>query len=199
VCCGTKREVEIRCPEACAYLTRARVAPPAAVRRQQEQDMAALMPGLTGLNEARQQLFLFTLTLLDRFRGDGLEAATDADAVSALDALASTYETASHGLIYEHSAGSVPARRFASEIKAVFEELGTTRPSSFAADAAEVLRRIAQCGRAVEQASLAAGPCAFLDIARRLAQAFVRPATPDRADPGAARPAETDRSSIIIP
>ena len=94
VCCGTKREVEIRCPADCPYLASARSHPPATTRRQQDQDLAALTPALAGLSEARQQLFLFALTLLDRFRGDGLDAASDAEAASAAAALAGTYETA---------------------------------------------------------------------------------------------------------
>ncbi|HOQ61913.1 MAG TPA: hypothetical protein PKZ08_14905, partial [Vicinamibacterales bacterium] len=83
--------------------------------------MDAILPALAGLSEARQQLFLYTLTLVDRLRGDGLEAATDADAASAARALAETYETASRGLIYEHRADSLPGRRIAAGIREVYE------------------------------------------------------------------------------
>ena len=49
VCCGTKRESEIRCPETCGYLSSSRAHPPAQVRRQQEGDIETLAPGMTGI------------------------------------------------------------------------------------------------------------------------------------------------------
>jgi hypothetical protein len=78
---------------------------------------------------------LFALTLLDRFRGEGLDAASDADAASAAAALAGTYETASRGLIYEQRPDSVPAQRIVDGIRGMFEQIGRGRPSGFAADA----------------------------------------------------------------
>jgi len=104
VCCGTKRRVEIRCPETCAYLGNAAAHPPAVVRRQQERDVALLLPALERLSEAQRQLFFLTLTLVDRFRGEGLDAAVDADVADAAEALAGTYETAARGLIYDQRA-----------------------------------------------------------------------------------------------
>ena len=122
VCCGTKRLVEIRCPADCGYLASSRTHPPATVRRQQDQDLAVLAPALAGFSEARQQLFLFALTLVDRFRGEGLDAASDADAASAAAALAGTYDTASRGLIYEQRPDSIPAQRMADGIKGMFDD-----------------------------------------------------------------------------
>ena len=174
MCCGTKRLVEIRCPESCPYLSSARSHPPAAVRRQHERDVAALAPAVAGLTETQQQLALFTITLIDRFRGDGLDAATDADVADAARALGATYETASRGLIYEHRPTSVPAGRLATEIRTVFEQLGRQRPTAFAADAAAVLRRIEiQC--AATGTTRGTHPHAFLDLAARIARQL-RPA-----------------------
>lgn len=196
VCCGTKREVEIRCPDACPYLAVSRSHPPAAVRRQQDQDLAALAPALGGLSEARQQLFLFALTLVDRFRGDGLEAASDADVAAAAAALAGTFDTASKGLIYEQRPDSIPARRMAEGIKGMFDQFGRGRPSGFSADAAAVMRQVEDRAREVQRAA-PADPRAFLGLAGRMARRLGGPG-PDGAE------AETEAapgggSSIIIP
>lgn len=194
VCCGTKREVEIACPPDCGYLVSSREHPPAQVRRQQAGDLEVLAPGMTGLSEPRQQLYIFTLALLERFRGDGLDAAVDADVVAGLDALASTYDTVARGLIYEQPAATAPGQRIAAGIRGVFDELGRGRPTGFAADAAEVLRRLADRAREIGSAS-PADPRAFLQIAGRVARRF---GTPD-AEPAAAEAPAPGASGLIIP
>jgi hypothetical protein len=200
VCCGTKRQVEIACPADCPYLAAARSHPPAAVRRQQDEDLAVLSPGLAGLSEARQQLFLFTLTLVDRFRGDGLDAASDADALAAAAALAGTYETASKGLIYEQRADSIPAQRMADGIRGIYEQLGHGRPSGFAADAAAVLRQLEDRVRAVQGAAPGSSR-AFLDLAGRMAKRLAGPGGAGSALPeGEAAPGSgAGGPSIIVP
>ena len=196
VCCGTKRLVEIRCPAACPYLATSRTHPPAAVRRQQDQDLAVLAPALGGFSEARQQLFLFTLTLVDRFRGEGLDAASDADAASAAAALAGTYETAARGLIYEQRPDSVPAQRMVDGIKGTFEQLGHGRPTGFAADAAAVLRQVEDRARAVQREN-PGDSRAFLDLAGRVAMRLGGPA-PEESRTGG-EPAPSVGPSIILP
>ena len=195
VCCGTKREVEIRCPDSCGYLASARTHPPAQARRQQSDDIEALAPGMAGLSEARQQLYLFSLTLVDRFRGDGLDAATDTDAASALEALAGTYDAAARGLIYEQRAATASAERMAAGIREVFDELGRGRPTGFAADAAETLRRLAERVAAIARQSPGA-PRAFLDLAGRVARRFGGPE--DAGGGPAASPAQPAAGSGLI-
>jgi len=156
-----------------------------------------LTPGLAGLSEPRQQLLLFSLTLIDRFKGDSLDAANDGDIVSAAGALASTYETAVRGLIYEHRADSVPAQRIAEGIRELFDQLGRGRPSGFAADAAAVLRRIEERARTIQQLA-ASNPRAFLELAGRVARRLGAPEAGTRpADGQGAAPATG--SSIILP
>jgi hypothetical protein len=199
VCCGTKRQVEIRCPADCSYLASARAHPPAAIRRQHDQDLAMLTPALAGLSEARQQLFLFALTLIDRFRGDGLDAASDADAASAAAALAGTYETASKGLIYEQRPDSIPAQRLADGIKGTFDQLGRGRPSGFAADAAAVLRQVEDRVRTVQRAA-PGDPRAFLALAERMSRRLGGPGTEGPQAEGDAAPADAAGGpSIILP
>jgi hypothetical protein len=199
VCCGTKRQNEIRCPADCSYLATSRAHPPAAVRRQQDQDLALLTPALAALSESRQQLFLFALTLIDRLRGDGLDAASDADAASAAAALAGTYETASRGLIYEQRPDAIPAQRIADGIKGMFDRLGRGRPSGFAADAAAVLRQVEDRVRAV-QASAPGDPRAFLALAERMSKRLGGPVPDGHPTEGEPAPGEPGGGpSIIIP
>jgi hypothetical protein len=161
--------------------------------------LALLSPALAGLSEARQQLFLFTLTLIDRFRGDGLDAANDADAAAAAGALAGTFETASKGLIYEQRPDSVPAQRLADGIRGMFEQLGRGRPSGFAADAAAVLRQVEDRIRTVQRAT-PGDTRAFLALAERMSR---RLGAPDaEAIPAGGGPAPDSGSggpSIILP
>jgi hypothetical protein len=198
VCCGSKRQVEIRCPADCAYLAVSRAHPPAAVRRQQDQDLAVLSPALSGLSEPRQQLFLFTLTLVDRFRGDGLDAASDADAASAAAALAGTFETASRGLIYEQRPDSIPAQRMADGIKGMLDQLGRGRPSAFAADAAAVLRQVEDRVKAVQRAA-PSDPRAFLALAGRMSARLGEPGPEAQQAEGGTAPGGAGGPSIILP
>ena len=199
VCCGTKREVEISCPSDCRYLVASRFHPPASVRKQQDQDLGALMPALSSLSEPRQQLFLFTLTLVDRFRGEGLDAAADVDAASAAAALAATFETASKGLIYEQRPDSIPAQRMADGIRGVLEQLVQGRPSSFAADAAIVLRQLEDRVRAVGAAS-PGDPRAFLALAGRFAKRLGGPGAPEGQSGGdSGQAGDRADSPIILP
>ena len=57
VCCGTKRGVEIACPDSCPYLEAAREHPSTVDRRRQERDVALLSPSIKGLTERQFQLF----------------------------------------------------------------------------------------------------------------------------------------------
>ncbi len=138
--------------------------------------------------------FLFALTLVDRFRGEGLDAASDADAASAAAALAGTYDTASRGLIYEQRPDSIPAQRMADGIKGMFDELGHGRPTGFAADAAAVLRQVEDRVRAVQRAN-PADSRAFLDLAGRMARRLGGPASRVRRPKASRLPAAARRSS----
>ncbi len=193
VCCGTKRLVDIACPDTCAYLGSSKTHPPAAVRRRQQQDIAALAPSMAGLTEPQQQLLLLAITLVDRFRGDGLDAAADADVADAATALADTYGTAARGLIYEQRPSSVAAQRLAAAMRSVLEDLGRDRPSAFAADAAAALGRVEVQVRACAKAE-PDNPRAFLDLAARIARLLKGDARP----PGDV-PATPPTSPIIMP
>jgi hypothetical protein len=168
-CCGSKRRTEIRCTDTCVFLANAQSHPPAVVQREQGRDVAILWPGLQGLSNAQQQLFFLTLSLVVQFKGEelALDQATDADVTDAAGALAATFETSAKGLIYEQSAASVPARRLADGIRQAYDELGSRQPSSFAVDAARVLRRIGERVDEAHRAGLDARH-GFIDLADRI-------------------------------
>lgn len=157
-----------------------------------------LSPAMARLSDTRQQLFLFTLTLISRYRGDGLDAASDADAASAAAALAGTYETASKGLIYEQRPDSIPAQRMADGIRAMFERLGHGRPTAFAADAAAVLRQVEDCVTAARRAA-PGDPRAFLALAERMSARLGEPGPDEQQDGSGQPPDGAGVSPIILP
>jgi len=152
---------------------------------------------MVGLSEPQQRLFFLCLTLASRVRGEGLEAARDADFADAAGSLAATYETASKGLIYEQRAGSLPAQRVAGELRAVLDEVGRERPSAFAREAAIVLRRLEQRAHDIEK--LTGSPVGFFDLAGRFTRQLAsQPGAAESPDPGRA-PGEPAAPSIILP
>ena len=86
VCCATKRLVEINCPSDCPHLTAAREHPAAVVKRQQERDVAVLMPTIRELTERQYQLFfLFQTAIARHTRSANLGGAVTVNAESLYD------------------------------------------------------------------------------------------------------------------
>src|SRR4051794_27490290 len=83
VCCGTKRLVEINCPDSCPHLSAARAHPPAAVRRQTESDLSILLPTIRSLTERQHQLFFLFQSAISSHRPDGFARLRDADVAEA--------------------------------------------------------------------------------------------------------------------
>jgi len=181
--------VEIRCPSDCAWLATAREHPAAVVVRQQQRDLGLLAQAVHDLSESQSQLFLFVLTFLSRYEPADLQRIVDEDVADALGALASTYETAARGVIYEHRPSSLPAERLAAALKPAIAEAGKGSRSAFERDAAVVLRRI---GEAIAngRASGADRPRAFLDLVGRV---MVQDRRQD------SEPNEAPASRLIVP
>jgi hypothetical protein len=184
VCCGTKRLREIACPPTCVYLESAQRHPAAAVKRQQEQDLAVLMGTLGRLNEPQLQLFFLIQTFVARFSPDGLARVVDADIADAAGALASGLETASRGLVYDPPATSPGGEALRRELKTLLDRVGRGAGSRFERDAAEVLRGIER-GARHESPGVGSGAVDYLTLVARVLQE--RP--PDAAT----------GSSLIIP
>ncbi len=187
VCCGTKRLTEIQCPDDCVYLTSAREHPAAVVKRQQEHDVAILLPTLEGLTERQHQLFFVFQSLIARHTPEGFTRLLDDDVAEAAASVASTLETAARGVIYEHAAQSLPAQRLATEMKTTLAEMREKGVKVHDREASIVLRAIEKGAR--ETRKIEAGDTAYLTLMARLLQR-------NRAG---AQPPPADRGSLIIP
>jgi len=146
VCCGTKRLTEISCPADCVYLAGAREHPPAAIVRQQRHDVGFVMQFVRDFSDRQSQLFVLIATFLVRTAADAaaLHPIIDADVADAMQSLASTYETAARGVIYEHRPASLPAQRLVAGLTPLLAETGQSGGTAFERDAAVVMRRLEQ-------------------------------------------------------
>jgi hypothetical protein len=147
VCCGTKRLVQINCPADCTWLASAREHPPAAIVRQQQRDLSQIVHFMRDFNQRQSQLFFLIHSFVAGYQPPELQPLVDEDVAEAVDAIASTLETASRGVIYDHRPASLPAERLATALKPVLTEAGKGAGSSFERDTAVVLRRIAESAR----------------------------------------------------
>lgn len=170
VCCGTKRLVEIRCPDDCVYLAAARRHPAASVQRQHELDVALLLPAMAGFTDRQSRFFFLFQSIALRHPADALRPLLDADIAEATAATAATLETASRGVIYEQAPATLNAKELSAAFGRAFEEIveqveGPRTPLE--KDAARALRGIEAAARRV-------GPIAgdtrtgFLGLMRRV-------------------------------
>ncbi len=151
VCCGTKRLVEINCPSDCTYLASAREHPAAVVRRQQEADVASLLPTMAGLTERQHQLFFLFQSVIAKSRPDGLLRLRDSDVSEACAACAATIETEARGVLYEHVPASVPAQKLAGELRALLAQVKEHGATVYDREAAIALRAIEKGARALSR------------------------------------------------
>jgi hypothetical protein len=191
ICCGTKRVVEINCPDDCIYLASARSHPPAVVQRQIESDRAALLPLLEGFSERQARIFLMLASLVSRHQGEGFQKVLDGDIAQAAEAVAATLETAARGIVYEHQPASLPAARLTTELTAMVAEVSKAGGSGLERDAAIGLRRIEEAAKSTSR----------LDPHSTLFQALlVRVLAPPPGTPAQETDAPTaPASSLIIP
>jgi len=189
VCCGTKRLVEIRCPSDCGYLTSSREHPAAVVRRQQERDVARLVPTIRHLTERQNQLFFLFQTAVTRHKPDGFTRLLDDDVADAAGTLAATFETSTRGLIYEHTAQSPPAQALITEMNATVAQIREQGATLYDQEIAIALRAMEQGARSTRRSG--EGDAVYLELMARLLQTL----QPPEAAEEAARPA----GSLIIP
>lgn len=172
VCCGTKRQVEIRCPPTCAYLSSARTHPAAVVRRRRENDLRFVLPLVQDLTEPQHRLLLFFETIVLRHAHGALPPLHDQDVAAGAAAVAATLETARKGIIYEHQAESAPAQRLAGELSRAVAELvakpGAPAAAAVERDAAIALRRLEQGARTAATAMPEDPPPVYLSLLARV-------------------------------
>ena len=193
VCCATKRLVEIDCPSDCPHLAASREHPAAIVRKQQEADVAALLPSMAGLTERQHQLFFLFQSVIAKSRPDGLARLTDDDVAAAAAACAATIETAAKGVFYEHSPDSLPAQKLAGELRALLAQIREHGATIYDREAAIALRAIEKGARDLANPE---SPTAYLTLMGRLLQVNKAATAADDATEAAA---SQRQGSIIIP
>jgi hypothetical protein len=156
------------------------------VKRQQEHDVAILLPTLHGLSERQHQLFFLFQSLIARHTPEGFARLVDDDVAEAASAVAATLETADRGVIYDHPAQSLLAQRLATEMKTMLAEMRQQGAKVYDREAAMVLRAIEKGAR--ETRNTEGGDTSYLTLMARLLQR-------NRA----AAPAPAQPSSLIIP
>ena len=154
--------------------------------------MARLMPSIQNLTERQYQLFFVFQTVIARHQPEGLARLLDGDVADAAGALASTYETAARGVIYDHAPQSLPAQRLAGEMKTVMAEMRERGASVSDREVAGVLRAIEQGAR--ETRAPAGGDTQYLELMARLLQVNRLAAAGPSAPPDGGR-----SSSLILP
>jgi hypothetical protein len=192
VCCGTKRLVEINCPSDCPHLAASREHPAAVVRRQQEVDVAAILPSMEGLTERQHQLFFLFQSVIAKSRPEGLARLTDEDVAEAVAACAATIETAAKGVLYEHSPATLPAQKLAGELRGLLAQVREHGATVYDREAAIALRAIE---RGVRTLTRPDQPTAYLALMGRLLQVNKAAEATERGAESATGPSR----SIIIP
>ena len=119
------------------------------------------------LNDRQPHIFFLLVTFLVRYEAPELQPLIDEDVAGAAAALASTFETASRGVIYEHRPPSLSAERLANGLKALLAEAGQHGGGGFERDAAVVLRRAETAAREATRED-AGNRRAFLDLIGRV-------------------------------
>jgi hypothetical protein len=188
ICCGTKRLVEIQCPDTCVHLATAREHPAAVVKKQQERDVAVLLPTISHLTERQHQLFFLIHSVIARHKPEALSRLLDEDVAQAAAAVAATLETAGRGVLYEHTPASLPAQRLAKEMTAMLAEVRAHGTKVYDGEIAIALRAIERGAR--DGKKQAAGDTAYISLIDRLLH-MRRQSSPEEA----AKPA----SSLILP
>jgi hypothetical protein len=175
-CCGTKRRVEIACPEDCVYLSGAHSAAWEGRTTEMERDRRRVGPQLEPLNDAQRELYFIALIGL-RDLAHSRRDLDDRLLADALRTLLKTIETRTRGLIYEHQAEDARAQALVPELVGLFQ----TRDESERAVSPRDADLLAVLGALT--ASLAATAAesgerrAFLEMAARLtAHLSARPA-----------------------
>ena len=151
------------------------------------------MPTIRELTERQHQLFFLLHTAIARHTPEGFGRLNDDDVAAAAAALASTFETAARGVIYEHAPESPVAARLAADLRTMLEEVRKQGAKVYDHETAVVLRAIEHGAREARKALGGDGDAYLLLMGRllqvnRLAQAAT-----------ANSPDERPGSSIVLP
>ena len=121
------------------------------------------------LSEQQLQLFFLLQSMVLSFKPDGLARLSDGDVALAAGALASSLETASKGVIFEESTGSVVAEGLRRALKPVIDEVTKSGGSRVEREVAIVLRGMER-GANHEGNVIPPGDTSYLDLVARVFQ-----------------------------
>jgi hypothetical protein len=139
------------------------------VKRQQEQDLTVLLTALGRLSEPQLQIFFVLHAFISRFTPNGLPL-VDADVADAVAALATSFETASRGVLYEGQASSPAGEALRRELKTYLAKLaGEGGGARLEREMAVVLRGIER-GAKHEAPGIGDGPVDYLTLVSRILQ-----------------------------
>lgn len=169
------------------HLTAAREHPAAVVKKQQERDVATLLPSISHLTERQHQLFFLVHSVVARHKPDTFSRLLDEDVAQASAAVAATLETAVKGVLYEHTPASLVAQRLAKDITAMLAEVKSHGTKIYDGEVAIALRAIERGAREAHRQQAEA--TAYLSLVGRLLHVRNQPA-PEEPKTG---------SSLILP
>lgn len=180
-CCGSKRRVEIQCPEDCVYLTGAHAGSWDGRETERRRDSRRVLLHAQGLSDDQGQLLFLTLLGLIGIRGRRQEL-DDALAQQAVAALRKTVDTRARGLLYEHQAEDVRAQALVHELQGLFESKDEAGRSISPPDR-DLLAALQALDEGLQASLREEAGTAFLDSAARIVgRAQGAPASP-RAKP----------------
>jgi hypothetical protein len=166
-CCGSKRRVEIDCPDDCVYLTGAHAQAWDGRETERRRDLRRVAAHIHRFDERQAQLFGLLaggVTALHR-RSPDLD---DALLASALAACRKTVETRLNGVLYEHRPDDLRAVELIAQIEGLFEAEHRSGQKLSPSDR-DLLPVLAAVEAALDETRReAGGPTAFLDTLARL-------------------------------
>lgn len=144
------------------------------MKRQIDRDVTTLMATVGRLSEQQLQLFFLLQSMVLSTKPEGLSRITDTDVALATEALASSLETASKGLIFEAATPSVPAEGLRRALKPIIEEITKNGGSPAEREVAVVLRAMER-GAKHKGGHIPDGETAYLDLVGRVFQQKPQP------------------------
>jgi hypothetical protein len=171
-CCGSKRKVEIACPEDCHYLGGAHGTAWDGRETEKRRDQRRVGPHVAALSEAQRGLFLLALFGLQTIR-ERCAQLDDRLLADALTAFRKTVETRERGVLYEHAPADLRAQALMRDLEQLFQAEGRDGVKRAPADADLLAVLKAYETALTETQREDSAPTAFLDTAARLVADFV--------------------------
>ena len=164
-CCGTKRRVEINCPEDCPYLHGADPNWRSATRQKED---ARFLSRFLALNEGQVMLLLFTHHLMLSVRAR-FAALSDEELQAVIGTALKTMDTRAKGIVYSHPSGSPHLDKVADWLARVLSERGSIAAAPEASDS-DVRTVLDAINQAIRDHAAGGHQVGYLETAERVLQ-----------------------------